>query len=56
MRRELCDFIIAKGGEDFFENTQFYSNYQIELIAKSRYGFGKPAMPEKSPLAVPVEA
>jgi len=53
IRRELCDFIISKGGEDFFENTQFYNNYQLEIIAKSKYGFGKPVSVQsaKTPLS-----
>lgn len=39
LRRTLCDFLIAKGDEDHFEDTVMWSNYYLEMIAKSKYGW-----------------
>lgn len=38
VRRKLCDFLISKGCEDLF-NDQMYTNYQLEIMAKSKYAY-----------------
>lgn len=41
IRRTLCDHITGKGGEDYF-NDNSYSNYQLERLAVSNYGYKLP--------------
>ena len=31
-RRVMCDFLISKGREDYYDQTRFYSNYELERI------------------------
>ena len=39
LRRELCDFLLQKGEPDYFDFTAMYSNYQLEIVAASKYGW-----------------
>lgn len=36
LRRQLCDFLISKGVDDYFDMATFYSNYQLESLARNR--------------------
>jgi hypothetical protein len=40
LRRELCDFLISQGKDDYFEQCTMYSNYQLECKARG-LGWGK---------------
>ena len=42
VRRTLCDYIKSKGGDDLFD-VRSYSNYQLEILAKSKYGYREDA-------------
>lgn len=39
MRPVVCDFLVAHGEPDHFDNDRLYSNYYLEGIAKSKYGW-----------------
>lgn len=39
-RREICDFLVSKGEPNYFDSIS-YSNYQLELMAKAKFGYGK---------------
>lgn len=43
-RRRICDFILAKGGDDFFGMDLAYSNYQLERLASVKWGWTLEAM------------
>lgn len=34
MRRKVCEFLVSKGKEDYFEQTRLYSNYYLEGMAR----------------------
>ena len=36
---QMLDFLKAKGEEDYFDQVRFWSNYQLEMRAKSKYGW-----------------
>ena len=40
IRQKLCDFLIEQGEPDYFEQERFWSNYDLEKLAKSK-GYGK---------------
>lgn len=41
LRKTLCDHIILKGGPDYFQQSNTYSNYQLERLAICQYDYKK---------------
>ncbi len=51
VRRELCDFLVNRGEADYFDMDRLYSNYYLEGLCRSKYGWerGQPIPPPVAP-------
>ena len=47
VRRIVCDLLISKGEQDYYNLTTLYSNYYLEMIAGAKYGWRRPILAEE---------